>query len=202
MSRWRAARWDGILPNIRTTENDWRTPGPDDLPALRAELLTTTAVAPEHRNEIAHFSPTWVRYAPFSSTGVVAVLRNGAGPTVMLRADMDALPITEETNLPYRSTVPGKMHACGHDGHTAMLLAAAGHLARKGEFDGTVRPFAVELQGIAGMHPVDRAAVRVIHCAGEHVDELSTRVLKERLGDRLLREGHQQALEPLVFAAQ
>jgi hippurate hydrolase len=74
-------------------------------------------------------------------TGVVGVIhgRNGAGGKVVgMRADMDALPIEEETNLPYRSRTPGKMHACGHDGHTAMLLGAAKHLAGTREFDGTV----------------------------------------------------------------
>ncbi len=74
-------------------------------------------------------------------TGVVAVVhgRKGAGGRVVgLRADMDALPISEETNLPHRSTVAGKMHACGHDGHTSMLLGAAKHLAATRDFDGTV----------------------------------------------------------------
>ena len=74
-------------------------------------------------------------------TGVVAVIRGrqgGAGRVIGMRADMDALPISEETNLPYRSTSPGKMHACGHDGHTSMLLGAAKHLAATREFDGTV----------------------------------------------------------------
>jgi amidohydrolase len=58
-------------------------------------------------------------------TGVVGILRHGNGPMIGLRADMDALPIAEATGLPYASKVPGVMHACGHDGHTAMLLGAA-----------------------------------------------------------------------------
>ena len=62
-------------------------------------------------------------------TGVVGVLRNGPGPTVLLRADMDALPVTEKTDLAYASEVPGVAHACGHDVHTTCLLAAATELA-------------------------------------------------------------------------
>jgi len=72
-------------------------------------------------------------------TGVVGVIRGAKGPssrTIGLRADMDALPIEEETNLPYRSRTPGKMHACGHDGHTAMLLGAARRLAESRDFAG------------------------------------------------------------------
>ncbi len=58
-------------------------------------------------------------------TGVVGVMRNGDGPTVLVRADMDALPVTEDTGLAYSSTVEGVAHACGHDVHTTALLGAA-----------------------------------------------------------------------------
>jgi amidohydrolase len=72
-------------------------------------------------------------------TGVVGVIRGRGGRSnraIGLRADMDALPIQEAGDLAYRSTVPGKMHACGHDGHTAMLLGAARYLAETRDFDG------------------------------------------------------------------
>lgn len=76
-------------------------------------------------------------------TGVVGVIRGQRGDrnvpsrTIGLRADMDALPIAEETNVPYQSRAPGLMHACGHDGHTAMLLGAAKYLAETRNFAGT-----------------------------------------------------------------
>lgn len=72
-------------------------------------------------------------------TGVVGVLRRGNGAaSIGLRADMDALPIAEATGKPYASTNAGRMHACGHDGHTTMLLGAAQYLATSGRFNGTV----------------------------------------------------------------
>ena len=73
-------------------------------------------------------------------TGVVGVIRGretASGRVIGLRADMDALPMTEATGLPWASGTPGKMHGCGHDGHTAMLLGAAQHLAETRNFDGT-----------------------------------------------------------------
>ncbi|HSV69607.1 MAG TPA: M20 aminoacylase family protein [Methylibium sp.] len=72
-------------------------------------------------------------------TGVVGIVKHGDSPrAVGLRADIDALPITEHNRFAHASRHPGKMHACGHDGHTAMLLAAAKHLAKHRNFDGTV----------------------------------------------------------------
>jgi len=79
--------------------------------------------------------------AGIGRTGVVGVIKGnrpgGTRKTIGLRADMDALPIQEASELPYKSTVAGKMHACGHDGHTAMLLGAAKYLAETRNFAGT-----------------------------------------------------------------
>ncbi|MGP0015477.1 M20 aminoacylase family protein [Pseudomonas sp.] len=72
-------------------------------------------------------------------TGVVGTLKNGEGRSIGLRADMDALPIQETSGLPYASQIDGVMHACGHDGHTATLLAAAKHLAHTRTFNGTLQ---------------------------------------------------------------
>src|SRR5574343_1466807 len=72
-----------------------------------------------------------------AKTGVVGVLRAGTSPRMIgLRADMDALPLSEMNEFPHHSRYRGKMHACGHDGHTAMLLGAARYLAGQPDFDG------------------------------------------------------------------
>ncbi|MBV7485153.1 M20 aminoacylase family protein [Bordetella sp. BOR01] len=75
----------------------------------------------------------------FGKTGLVGVLKSGtSGKTVALRADMDALPMPEHNRFAHKSTVDGRMHGCGHDGHTTMLLGAAEYLAKHRDFDGTV----------------------------------------------------------------
>lgn len=74
-----------------------------------------------------------------AGTGVVATLKNGDGPSIALRADLDALEMQELGSAPHASKCPGRMHGCGHDGHTAMLLGAAEHLSRHKPFKGTVQ---------------------------------------------------------------
>ena len=104
-------------------------------PELALEETRTSAVVQE---KLRAFGVDEVATG-IARTGVVGVIKGrGAGEAIGLRADMDALPILEETGKPYASTNPGVMHACGHDGHTAMLLGAAKYLAETRNFDGTV----------------------------------------------------------------
>jgi hippurate hydrolase len=93
-------------------------------PELSMQEERTAALAAD-RLQAAGFEVT----AGVGKTGVVGLLRNGSGPTVMLRADMDALPVHEQTGLEYASTIDGAMHACGHDMHVAWLAGAATALA-------------------------------------------------------------------------
>ena len=116
----------------------------DDLVRIRHDLHAHPETAFEEVRSAALIVETLTAlgietHAGIAATGVVGVLRAGTSSRVIgLRADMDALPINEANGFAHRSTVPGKMHGCGHDGHTTMLLGAARYLARHRDFDGTV----------------------------------------------------------------
>ncbi|MEL6807324.1 MAG: M20 aminoacylase family protein [Pseudomonadota bacterium] len=105
------------------------------IPELSFDCPKTSAFIKERLEEIG----VDAIHDGIAQTGIVAIIEGaGSGPTIGLRADFDALPITEETGLDYASTHPGQMHACGHDGHTAMLLGAATYLAETRNFRGKV----------------------------------------------------------------
>ena len=116
----------------------------DELTAFRQDLHAHPELGlEEHRTAelVAAKLESWgiEVHRGVGKTGVVGVLRSGNGQArIGLRADMDALPILEATELPYSSGTPGVMHACGHDGHTTMLLGAARYLAETRDFNGTV----------------------------------------------------------------
>ncbi len=103
-------------------------------PELSREEEATAAAIAQHLRELGLPHETGI-----GGHGVVATVQgNGSGPGVGLRADMDALPIQERSGLPYASQTPGRMHACGHDGHVAILLGAATILSRNRDFPGRV----------------------------------------------------------------
>ena len=152
-------------------------------------------------------------------TGVLAVARGGSGPTVLLRVDMDALPLQEQNDVPYASEVPGVMHACGHDGHTAMGAAAARALSGR-SLAGEVRLlFQPAEEGEGGAQAVvkDGALDGVDAVLGIHLwNELEVGTLGVKAGplmaavDRLTitvrgRGGHggkpHRARDPVVAAA-
>ncbi len=122
---------DEWLPELIETRRDFHRN-----PEMGLEEVRTSGIVAERLRAIGFED---VRTG-IGVTGVKAVLRGGRpGKTLLLRADMDALPIEEQNEVEYRSTVPGVMHACGHDGHTAMLLSAARLLyARRDEIPGTI----------------------------------------------------------------
>jgi len=104
-------------------------------PELSLDLPETAAFVAARLREIGADEI----HTGIAQTGIVAVIRGAQdGPVIGLRADMDALPIAEATGAPYASTRPGVMHACGHDGHTAILLGAARYLAETRNFAGSV----------------------------------------------------------------
>ena len=105
------------------------------IPELDFDLFDTAAFVAARLREIGVDEV----HEGIAKTGIVALIRGREpGPVVGLRADMDALPILEAVDRPWKSTRPGKMHACGHDGHTTILLGAARYLAETRNFAGTV----------------------------------------------------------------
>ncbi|MFG1300327.1 M20 aminoacylase family protein [Xanthobacter sp. V3C-3] len=136
-------------------------------PELMYELPRTSAAVAEH---LRAFGCDEV-VTGLGRTGVVGIVHGrGEGPLIGLRADMDALPIVERTGAAYASSNPGVMHACGHDGHTAMLLGAARHLAETRAFSGTaVLIFQPAEEGGAGARAMiddglfDRFPVREVY---------------------------------------
>ncbi|EPL05093.1 M20 aminoacylase family protein [Pseudomonas sp. CF161] len=122
----------------------WLNDVASDLRAIRQDIHAHPELGfEEHRTAalVARCLEEWGYevHTRVGRTGVVGVLRNGSGSkTLGLRADMDALPIIENTGMPYSSRSSGCMHACGHDGHTTILLGAARYLAATRQFDGTL----------------------------------------------------------------
>jgi hippurate hydrolase len=105
-------------------------------PELQFDLPRTSAIVADKLREFGCDEVV----TGIGRTGVVGIIRGAktsSGKVIGLRSDMDALPLTEITGLPHASTVPGKMHACGHDGHMAMLLGAARYLTETRNFSGT-----------------------------------------------------------------
>ncbi|BCG11167.1 M20 aminoacylase family protein [Buttiauxella agrestis] len=128
---------DFVIPEIKASE--------DEMIAIRHYLHANPELSLEEfktSDLVAKQLESWGYKVTrgIGTTGVVGSLKKGdSNKSIGLRADMDALPIFEETNLPWASTVAGKMHACGHDGHTTILLAAAKYIASEScEFNGTV----------------------------------------------------------------
>ncbi len=116
---------DELVPDLVATRRDFH-----QHPELAFEEVRTSGIVAQRLQQLGLEVQTGV-----AKTGVVGLLRGGAASdgakTVAIRADMDALPIHEQNEVNYRSTIDGKMHACGHDGHTAMLLAVADVLSRR-----------------------------------------------------------------------
>ncbi len=122
------------IGDLATEMTEWRQ-HLHTIPELGFDCPKTAAFIAERLQEIGVDE----MHTGIAQTGIVAIINGqGEGPTIGLRADFDGLPIVEETGVDYASTHPGKMHACGHDGHTAMLLGAAKYLAETRNFAGRV----------------------------------------------------------------
>ena len=189
----RAMQLGDVLRETRAGQ-DWMVEIRRDLhqyPELMYQEVRTSALVRAKLDELG----IPYRY-PVAETGVVATLGNGEGPCVALRADMDALPIHEETDVPFRSRVDGKMHACGHDCHTTMLLGAARVLKqREAGLRGTVKLFfqPAEEGGAGGKRMCDEGALEnpaVERVFGLHVwPYLPTGMIGGRAGTFLAAAG-------------
>ncbi|MEO1638100.1 MAG: M20 aminoacylase family protein [Pseudomonadota bacterium] len=125
-------RFAELLPEIAAWRQDLH-----ENPEILFETHRTSAIVAEKLGEFGCDEVV----TGIGRTGVIGVIKgktNTSGKVIGLRADMDALPIHEQTDVPYKSKFDGAMHACGHDGHTAMLLGAAKYLSETRNFDGTV----------------------------------------------------------------
>jgi hippurate hydrolase len=170
----------------------------DDLIARLTDVYRDLHAHPElsgQEHRTAGIAAAWLRdlglevVEGIGGTGVVGILRNGAGPTVLLRADMDALPVTEATDLAHASTVDGVMHACGHDVHVTCLLGAADRLtAARESWSGTlvllVQPAEETVRGAQAMVDDDlfTRVPRPDVVLGQHVAPLPAGMLGLRSG--------------------
>ncbi|WP_406236789.1 amidohydrolase [Nocardia sp. NBC_01009] len=147
------------------------------------EDATADLVAQELRS-----LPGWEVTTGVGGTGVVGVLRGAPGPVVWLRADMDALPVQEDTDLEYASTVPGVMHACGHDFHVAALLAVCAELAASDALPGTIVAIfqPAEETGSGATAMLDDGVLEKVPrpwiCLGQHVSPLPAGLILTRGG--------------------
>src|ERR1700694_3582763 len=141
---------DELVPDLIATRRDLH-----EHPELAFEEVRTSGIVAQRLQKLGLEVQTGV-----AKTGVIGYLRGGASKpgakTIAIRADMDALPIHEQNDIDYRSTIDGKMHACGHDGHTSILLAVADILSkRRAELKGKVKfIFQPAEERIAGAEPM------------------------------------------------
>jgi hippurate hydrolase len=164
-------------------------------PELAFEEVRTSKIVGEELTKMGFGVTTGV-----AGTGVIGTLVNGTSrKSIAIRADMDGLPIEETTQLPYASRRPGKMHACGHDGHTTMLLALARYLSETFDFDGTVhlifQPAEEDISGAKRM--VDEGVLK--HLAPDQIFALHN-IPGETLGQVRVRNGAITASVDIVNA--
>lgn len=186
----------------------------DDLASRLRDLYRDLHAHPElssQEHRTAGIAASWLKDAGFeviegiATTGVAGVLRNGEGPAVLLRADMDALPVTEATGLGYASQADGVMHACGHDMHVTCLLGAASELAAsRADWSGTVvavfQPAEETAAGAMGM-VADGLFERVPRpdvVLGQHVSPLPAGTIGLRAGPAFAAT---DALRIMLFGA-